>query len=390
MVRAISLDRKVLIFRYFAAYDKIYLLNQVKKGKGRKHLTDVMKKSDKLIRLWLISGAFFVLTMVVIGGITRLTGSGLSIVEWDLVYGILPPLNEQQWNIAFDKYKTSPEYQKINYNMDLSGFKQIFFWEYLHRLIGRFTGFLFIIPFAIFYVKGYFSKTILKKVLLIFTLGLSQGVMGWLMVKSGLSDIPHVSHYRLAAHLVLAFFIIASIVWAINSLQSNKNKKGQLSPIALLLSGLLLLQIIYGAFVAGLKAGYFYNTYPDMGGFFIPPGIFDKTPALINLLENAVTVQFVHRWIPLFIVGLLLYMKFGTKEFKKSYKITETTNYLFFTIVVQIALGINTLLSGVNIISGVLHQIMAAVIFMLSVQLIYQTREVNEKQEEKQTILEPV
>jgi heme a synthase len=169
-------------------------------------------KYNRAIVWWLLSGAILILAMVVIGGITRLTGSGLSIVEWDVISGTLPPLNEAAWAVAFGKYKQFPEFQKLNFNMTLSGFKNIFWWEYLHRLLGRIIGLVFILPFLYFFVKKQFSRWLLKRLLFIFLLGMAQGLMGWIMVESGLSENPHVSQYRLAAHLCLALSLIGAIL----------------------------------------------------------------------------------------------------------------------------------------------------------------------------------
>lgn len=216
-----------------------------------------------------------IVAMVVIGGITRLTGSGLFIVEWNLISGTLLPLNEAEWIIVFEKYKQFPEYQKINFSMTLSGFKQIFWWEYLHRLLGRVIGLVFIFPFLFFLIKKHLSKQLLKRLTLILLLGMSQGVMDWVMVKSGLSDDPHVSHYRLAAYLCLALLLIAVILWTVADLIGKGKQQQVAAPTKLfrfsrIMLTLIGLQIILGAFVAGLKAGLYYNTFPLMNGEIFP------------------------------------------------------------------------------------------------------------------------
>src|SRR5436190_8910788 len=225
--------------------------------------------SNKPIILWLLSGCILIFLMVVIGGITRLTGSGLSITEWNVVMGAIPPLNDTQWNEAFDKYKAIPQFQKLNYSFSLDDFKKIFFWEYLHRLVGRLVGIVFLLPFIYFLITKQLDKPMIRKAIFLFALGGLQGFLGWFMVKSGLSERTSVSHYRLAIHLVAAFITFAFTLWyALELIYMNEKRNSLLrknySGITRFLFATVLLQVIYGAFVAGLHAGKFANTFPTM------------------------------------------------------------------------------------------------------------------------------
>jgi len=220
-----------------------------------------MNSDDKkLVRRWYWSGAILIFVMVVIGGITRLTGSGLSMVDWNPIMGAIPPLSDAQWEETFEQYKQFPEYKQINYDMNLSEFKTIFFWEYLHRLIGRILGLVFIVPFAWFIIKKKIDSKNIKRATILFVLGLSQGFLGWFMVMSGLVDIPEVSHYRLAAHLLLAFTIFGFCVWyALDLYSTAKPKEKSKRELRWWLYGiivLLIIQIMYGAFVANMQAGH--------------------------------------------------------------------------------------------------------------------------------------
>ncbi|GAB3813106.1 COX15/CtaA family protein [Pontibacter rugosus] len=282
---------------------------------------------NKAIVYWLLTGAVLVMAMVIIGGITRLTNSGLSIVEWNLISGTLPPFTDAAWMATFEKYKQFPEYRMRNVGMTLQGFKQIFWWEYLHRLLGRVIGLVFILPFLYFLTSGQLTPKLTRRLLFILLLGMAQGLMGWLMVKSGLVDNPHVSHYRLAAHLCLALAVVSVILWTAADLVWKKRQQQsiptKLYRLALLVPGLLLLQIILGAFVAGLKAGYGYNTFPLMQGKLFPT---ELLPYLSwhTVLENGAAMQFAHRWVGvLSLVVLVLYWLEASKA-----KLPATTRSL--------------------------------------------------------------
>ncbi len=260
--------------------------------------------SGTLVRSWLLLGAALVAAMVVIGGITRLTGSGLSITEWNVLMGALPPLSDRAWEALFAKYQATPQYQLVNTHFSLAEFKAIFWWEYIHRLLGRALGIIFLVPFLWFLLRGHIRRNQVPRFAAIFGLGAFQGVLGWFMVASGLVDVPRVSHLRLAAHLVTAFLTYGLIVWTILDLAprgglegTRETVSGPLRRVALMVMGLLVLQIVYGAFVAGLKAGFIFNTWPMMGTRLIPPGMGTLSPFLTDPVQNPVTVQFLHRAI---------------------------------------------------------------------------------------------
>ena len=254
---------------------------------------------DRAVRWWLFSVAALIAIMVLVGGATRLTESGLSIVEWKPVTGALPPLNEAQWTQAFEGYKTIPQYRELNAGMNLSEFKTIFWWEWSHRLLGRVIGAVYLLPFLFFLWRGMLGTELKRRLWLIFGLGALQGAVGWWMVASGLSQRVEVSQYRLATHLVLALVIFAAIVWTLRRL----TERPQFTPYArlritsLALLALVFLQLYFGALVAGLRAGRVYNTWPEIDGAFIPSAarLFFEEPWWRNLFDNTLTVQFEHR-----------------------------------------------------------------------------------------------
>jgi heme a synthase len=254
------------------------------------------------VRAWLWTGAGLTFLILVVGGITRLTQSGLSIVDWNPIMGAVPPLNEAQWMEAFDRYRQFPEYQKLRQGMTLDEFRFIFFWEYLHRQIARLIGLVFLLPFLFFLVRGYFNGPLLRRSLLLFALGGLQGAIGWYMVSSGLIDRPHVSQFRLGVHLSIAFAIFAGCVWTALDLRVRSPRPSHAADTdgwlrrALVAVGLLFgVQVFWGALVAGLKAGRYFNTFPLMDGGWIPPNMFGLEPALLNFVENPFTVQWTHR-----------------------------------------------------------------------------------------------
>jgi len=265
-------------------------------------------QQKNVISLWLYSGLFLVVAMVLIGGITRLTHSGLSMVEWKLIGGAIPPLNETQWQDVFSKYQQFPEYQKINTDMSLSEFKAIFFWEYLHRLLGRLIGVVFIIPFLWFWKKNWLDSKLKKRLIFLLLLGSLQGFLGWFMVKSGLVDVPAVSHFRLAIHLITAFALIVYIYWLI--LETGEKEKFTNKKINKLTKGfvlLLLLQIIYGAFTAGLKAGYLKpvgkDIFESLFTNFAPVSLQN-----LDVINNPYNIQFLHRILAWFIFFFAIYI----------------------------------------------------------------------------------
>jgi heme a synthase len=335
---------------------------------------DLTSRDTFFIRLWLWTGVILVVAMVGIGGATRLTGSGLSIVEWKVISGTIPPLNQMEWEATFDKYKQFPEYQKLNQGMTLEGFKGIFWWEYFHRLIGRFTGIAFIVPFLIFVFAKKLSRPLFYQLLGVFVLGALQGVMGWVMVKSGLVDLPHVSHYRLAAHLSLALLLVGYLIWIIQGLSPSfrsDNSHRSVVSFTYLFLAVVFIQLIYGAFVAGLKAGFSFNTFPLMGSEWFPTGIYQSA---IDFLENGVMVQFIHRWFALVVlaVGLVLVYKL----MKRSYDFVtrQLAIWMMVVLIGQIVLGIFTLINQVPIILGVLHQLVGVGLYALAVMVLYRVK----------------
>ena len=323
-----------------------------------------MNSEQKPVIIWLFLGCFLVAAMVVIGGITRLTHSGLSMVEWKLIMGSIPPLNESEWQETFSKYKQFPEYQIKNFHFTLEEFKSIFFWEYLHRMLGRVIGLVFIIPFFIFWKQGRFSKTTLKNLWIILGLGALQGFLGWFMVKSGLSKDPNVSHYRLAIHLVTAFGLYCYIFWvALTLIYPNRNRNSsELISIHKLGFPLLIIttiQIVYGAFVAGLKAGLVYNTWPKMGTEWVAESVTYMLgkDGLVSLINNMASIQFVHRIMALAVFFFVAFVYAKARVFDLNIYQRKSIHFLIGMVTLQFALGVFTLIFAVPISLGVLHQI---------------------------------
>ena len=329
---------------------------------------------NKYINIWLFSACILIITMVVIGGITRLTHSGLSMVQWKPVSGRIPPLNETDWQVEFDHYKQYPEYKLINNKMTLDEFKSIFFWEYIHRMIGRFLGLLFVIPFCIFYYKKMIPDKLYPNLFIMFGLGFLQGLMGWYMVKSGLADNPHVSHYRLAAHFLLAVALVGYIFWTILDFNYKKIKfpvNSGLLKYSIIISVIIVLQMIYGAFTAGLKAGFAWNTFPLMNGLWIPDGLFSLNPVWKNLVENNMTVQFIHRYVGILILTIVSGLLLKVRKQPENYHIKKPVTRLAIIVWIQVILGISTLLMFTPVWMAVVHQVLAVLLFLSSLHLIW-------------------
>ena len=318
-------------------------------------------KDNKKVVYWLFTGCFLIFIMVVVGGITRLTNSGLSISDYKLITGTIPPMNEQEWTEAFELYKQYPEYKKLHYHFTLEDFKGIYFWEWLHRLIGRLIGVVFIIPFLYFlFTKQLTRPTIYKSLLLLF-LGGFQGFLGWYMVKSGLVDIPAVSHYRLAAHLTTAFLTFAYCFWVAMDLLYPRKKEINKSFRNLVWMGLiiLLIQIVWGAFVAGLDAGWIHNSWPTMtGGEWIHETVYiEQNPLWRNFIEGKSGVQFVHRYLAYIVVGIILYIWYRSRNLKLTLPQKRGVNWLVGLVFLQFLLGVLTLIYAVPVWLGVSHQV---------------------------------
>jgi cytochrome c oxidase assembly protein subunit 15 len=332
------------------------------------------KKISLLFLNWLFLCLLLVFLIIIVGGLTRLTNSGLSITEWELFKGILPPSNSASWNFYFDQYKKIPQYKLLNYDMTLEEFKIIFYWEYFHRIIARFIGLFFLIPLIYFYFSKKIKKKHIKTCLLILSLIFIQGIIGWYMVKSGLINNTTVSHYRLSVHLSLAIIIISTIFWLIRNLISNKIKKFfplnyNNIPFQILIL-LIFLQIVMGAFVSGLDAGQIYQTWPMMGNNYLPNDI--TINRLVHVLEfdNHSLVQFYHRNLAYIII---LYSLFLTIFIYKR-KISDLFNPLKILLIflfLQVVLGIYTLISGLNIYLASMHQITSVLLVFSALNLYY-------------------
>jgi cytochrome c oxidase assembly protein subunit 15 len=328
-------------------------------------------KRNKPIIIWLLTGCLLIFLMVIIGGITRLTNSGLSMVDWNPIMGFIPPLNQLDWNVTFEKYKLYPEYQLVNSHFTLEEFKSIFFWEYFHRLIGRVIGMVFIIPFIYFLIKKMLSKKLLIQSLVLFGMGGLQGFIGWWMVKSGLVKDPDVSHIRLAIHLITAFLTFAYTFWVALGLMyqdiENKHVKN-LKNIISIIFGVTVLQIIYGAFVAGLNAGFVMNTFPKMGDQWINDSVTALSPTWLNFVEGIGGVQFIHRYLAYLVVGLIVYFVIKSRKYQLSVRQKNSTNILLYAVLFQFLLGVFTLIMSVPIWLGVLHQLGA---FLLLTAIVF-------------------
>lgn len=329
------------------------------------------------LRMWLWTGAALTAATLVIGGITRLTESGLSIVDWAPIVGAVPPLNEGDWREAFARYQQYPEYVKLRPDMTLSEFKSIYFWEYLHRMMGRLIGMAFLIPFVWFLIRGYFNGPLVRRVLVLFALGGLQGLMGWYMVSSGLVDRPDVSHYRLAAHLLLAMTIFGTCVWFANDLLARPSpsidaRSRRFMLRALIgLGALLVVQIFWGALVAGLKAGFIYATFPLMDGGLLPPNAWWKDPWPINLVESMATVQWVHRVLATaLLIGAIAFVARVQREPGLA-RFRRWSAALAALIVLQYGLGVTTLLTHVRIPIAVAHQLTALLIVGVVLTLLH-------------------
>ena len=327
------------------------------------------KVIKKYVSLWLMLMFWIIAIMIVVGGLTRLTDSGLSITQWQLFSGILPPLNETQWNKYFDLYKKIPEYKLQNFSMELDEFKIIFWWEFFHRFLGRLIGIFFLVPLIFFTFKLGFKKT--RKLHLIFILICFQGFIGWYMVSSGLVDRVDVSHYRLSLHLVLAFIILSLIYWNYLSLKKINLSFSKLNnhlPIIFIL--LIFIQISIGALVSGLDAGQIYNSWPYMGAGFFPDDSSIKNFFSLLVFNDPSLIQFLHRNVAYFIFLFYLFMFIKIYTNKLSGLIV-TINTIGFLLILQIVLGILTLLNDAQMIIASMHQISSILLISSSIYFLY-------------------
>jgi len=334
------------------------------------------KKYEKLFLCWIISLIVLLAIMIVVGGLTRLTNSGLSITRWDLIKGIIPPLNLNEWEYYFSLYKQIPQYKLINFDITLSEFKVIYFWEYIHRLLGRIIGLTFLIPLIFFSLNKVFTKEYNYNFIFLFLIILFQGFIGWYMVKSGLINNVSVSHFRLSLHLFIAFTIYSSLCWYTLNYLSTSNKKFFINSSSFLplkfFIFFIFLQIIMGAFVSGLDAGSIYQTWPLMNENYFPNDLIGKNYIYFLNLNDQSLVQFYHRNLAYLI--FLIYVYIGFILFKKQRKdLYKTYFYLFVLILIQILLGILTLLSNLSIFLASLHQISSIFLIFFSLQLYHQS-----------------
>jgi cytochrome c oxidase assembly protein subunit 15 len=326
----------------------------------------------RALRAWLVIVIFTIFAMVIVGGLTRLTGSGLSMVDWQPILGALPPVTEAQWMERFDAYRQFPEYLKVNKGMSLEDFKYIFYWEYGHRLLGRSIGLIYGLPLLVFWMMGIARGRLGVKLFIALVLGGLQGLLGWYMVKSGLIDQPRVSHYRLAAHFSLAVFLMGYLFWIWMSLAPRKKvasnqarPKSGLSGYALALLALIAFQLVYGAMTAGLDAGLVYNSFPDWNGQWLPAGLASLEPLLLNLTANPVGVQFVHRttgWVVLAAAIGFFVMNIRSKNSRNE---ILSAAFLLLAVIFQFALGVLTLIWYVPVNIASMHQGGALIVVLL-------------------------
>ena len=332
------------------------------------------------VAAWLCGCCALVFCMIVVGGVTRLTHSGLSIVEWQPLVGTIPPLSQADWLALFEKYKLTPEYQKVNLGMSLDEFKGIFWWEYFHRLLGRMIGIVFFIPLLWFVLRRRIEQSLAWSLAGIFFLGGLQGAMGWYMVASGLVDDPRVSHFRLTAHLGLAFLILAAMQWtALGLLRRRENgyMDGTTLPIrrgTAWLIWLVFLMVLSGGLVAGIRAGKAYNTFPLMNGYVIPPEVMMIEPWWMNFFYNMATVQFDHRLLAWLLAFFVPWLWWKARRAGLRARAVLAFDLLLVMAAVQIALGIATLLLQVPVVLGAAHQGGAVILFALALWAAHEVR----------------
>jgi len=341
-------------------------------------MKQLKEKNNKAVAIWLLIGAGMIVIQILIGGITRLTESGLSITEWNPVTGTLPPLNDMAWQVEFDKYRNTDQFRYVHQHFSLNDFKYIFFWEWFHRLWARLLGIVFLAGFLYFLVRRQFNKGMILPMIILFLLGGLQGAIGWLMVKSGL--VPekfYVGHVELTTHLIAALILLGYTLWFAYDLMPVMNKKvynNSINTIVKMLGVLLLLQLIYGGFMAGLKAAPMAPTWPDINGRFIPVTINELHPWWKNLSNNPLTVHFIHRGIAYLLVVAIIYFLLVSKNIPGKIFI-HFRKLLFALIVVQLLLGIITVINSTNpgllVWLGVTHQFIAMLLVVCLVSLLY-------------------
>ncbi len=334
-------------------------------------MTSAPTLAHRRIARWLLACCALVFAMVVLGGVTRLTGSGLSMTDWKPIMGVLPPLSDADWQARFELYQQSPEFQEINAHMGVAEFKGIFWLEYLHRLLGRAIGIAFFVPFLVFLARGDIAWRESGKYWLMFGLGGLQGLLGWYMVKSGLVDVPHVSQYRLTAHLSLAFLVYGYMLWVALSLvyPSGEPRRHPWFGRTAALTTLICVTIVSGGFVAGLDAGLVYNTFPTMGGQWLPGGLLALDPWWRNAFDNLTTVQFDHRVLALSTLACVAVYWLVRGKARLSKRSLVATHALLGIALLQVTLGVSTLLLRVPVTLAATHQAVAMLLFTSALYL---------------------
>jgi len=328
------------------------------------------------IAVWLMSVYIMVFVIVLIGGVTRLTGSGLSMVDWAPLMGVLPPLSDAAWEETFRAYQASPQFEQVNHWMDVEDFKGIFFWEYFHRLFARLIGVVFFVPWLVFLLRGRLKGTLATKTTIAFLLGGLQGGVGWLMVKSGLVNVPAVSHLRLAAHLSLAFLVGGFLLWiTLDLARASRDETDAASHVPLsaglrraswVLVALICVEVVYGAFMSGTRAGALYRTFPDMNGEWIPVGFLVLEPAWKNFLDNPIAIHAVHRLLAYTLLAAIIAFYVAARRVARARHERVVLDLLLAATLVQAALGAATVMLGVPIGLAVAHQGGAFVLLSLS------------------------
>lgn len=317
---------------------------------------DTAARSSRLVATWLLIGVGMTVIQVALGGITRLTGSGLSITQWDVITGSLPPLNEQQWMVEFDKYRQTPQFQLLNFEFTLSDFKFIFFWEWFHRLWARTIGLVFAFGFVWFLVKKHFKKEMITPLLVLFLLGALQGAIGWIMVASGLTgDAVYVKPTRLALHFIFALGLLCySFCFALQLLVKKESiiQQSKLRKWNIAILGILVVQLIYGALMAGHKAATVAPTWPSINGDLVPATLFIDQPLLLNFIDNKILIHFIHRGLAYLLLILIAYWSVQLIRTKGSVLFEKTKRWPLYLVLAQVALGIASVLTSTGIVPG--------------------------------------
>jgi len=335
----------------------------------------ILNGDERAVRSWLIVCLLMIALMVLVGGYTRLSGSGLSITEWKPIHGMIPPLGNSQWREEFAAYQASPQYAKINSGMTLEEFKSIYWPEYWHRVLGRTIGIVFLFPLIYFASRQSFRRRYFLRLSGIFLLGGLQGMVGWIMVKSGLQDDPYVSHTKLAMHLSLAFTVYAFILWALLDItpaqKSSSAQQKKAGRWYVFWFSCLCLQIVYGAFMAGLHAGFAYNTWPTMNGAWLPSELWAESDWIRNILHNITMVQFIHRTLAAIVVVGFIFWWYMHRLYVTNNHLGKAAAGVAVVIALQFSLGVFTLIRVVPLPLALMHQMTALLLFTVSVILLH-------------------